>query len=42
MHGEGTYIFHNGDRYSGHFYKGKMQGYGEYRWADGDICKKNW
>ena len=40
--GNGTFLFENGDQYSGSWTKGLSQGYGVYEFANGDIYKGNW
>ena len=35
--GQGTYIWKNGDRYNGELLDGERHGFGEMRYADGEI-----
>ncbi|HEX8961766.1 MAG TPA: hypothetical protein VF801_02075, partial [Rhodocyclaceae bacterium] len=34
-HGQGTYTWKNGDRYTGGWSRGHKHGHGRYTWADG-------
>ena len=36
MHGKGTWLYSNGDRYDGDFSNGAASGMGTYRQASGD------
>ena len=36
-HGEGTYVWENGDRYQGHFANDRPDGRGRYQFANGDA-----
>jgi hypothetical protein len=36
-HGQGTDFFSNGDIYIGQYENGKPQGYGQYKWANGNT-----
>lgn len=41
-HGEGTYIWKNGDKYVGNWENDKMSGYGEYTYANGKFKNGIW
>ena len=36
-HGQGCDIFAMGDSYVGEYSLGKAEGYGQYRWKDGNV-----
>ena len=36
FHGQGSYLYPNGDRYEGQWKNGQNYGYGTYTWANGD------
>ncbi|MGI9521198.1 MAG: trypsin-like peptidase domain-containing protein [Hyphomicrobiaceae bacterium] len=41
-HGQGAFIWANGDRYDGWFEHNNHHGHGTYVWANGDRYKGNW
>lgn len=40
--GRGTYIFRNGDRYSGHWRGNEFSGFGTFQWRVGDVYEGQW
>ena len=41
-HGKGCIYFKSGDKFSGHFLGGKIEGFGEYHTKDGELIKGEW
>lgn len=41
-HGEGTFIWKNGDSYQGFFRQNNIDGYGTFTWSDGRVYKGEW
>lgn len=42
MHGDGVYIFSNGERYEGWFKMGVRDGYGKYTFFNGNYYEGDW
>ncbi|MGP0565593.1 MULTISPECIES: caspase family protein [unclassified Nitrospina] len=42
MHGQGSALYHNGDKYEGAFVQGQRHGQGTYVWANGDKYVGEW
>lgn len=42
MHGDGVYIFSNGERYEGWFKMGIRDGYGKYTFYNGNYYEGDW
>ena len=40
--GRGTYVFRNGDQYSGHWSGNTFSGLGTFRWRFGDVYEGQW
>ena len=36
FHGQGSYLYDNGDKYEGHWKNGQKYGHGTYTWSNGD------
>ena len=42
MHGQGVFIYGNGDKYVGSYKDNQANGYGTYTWKKGHIYIGNW